>query len=68
MVLSQMPDWQKSFPELLGELNDLWAQVQPKDAERLAANTHCTIIQQGMADVNKQIENLTKRRLAPQQR
>ena len=28
----------------------------------LAANAHCTIIQRGMADANKQIENLTKKK------
>jgi hypothetical protein len=61
-VLSRTPDWQKSFPELLSELNDLRAQVRQKDAELLAANAHCTIIQRGMADANKQIENLTKKK------
>ncbi|KAM6491483.1 hypothetical protein JOM56_013052 [Amanita muscaria] len=61
-VLSQTPDWQKLFPELLGELNDLWAQVRQKDAALLAANAHCTIIQRCMADANKQIENLTKKK------
>ena len=61
-VLSRKPDWQKSFPELLSELNDLRSQVRHKDAELLAANAHCTIIQRGMADANKQIENLTKKK------
>ena len=61
-VLSWMPDWQKSFPELLSEINNLQDQVQQKDTKLLAANTHCTIIQQGMADANKQIESLTKKK------
>jgi hypothetical protein len=61
-VLSRKPDWQKSFPELLSELSELRTQVQQKDAELLATNAHCTIIQRGMADANKQIENLTKKK------
>ena len=44
-VLLQTLDWQKSFPKLLSELNDLRAQVWQEDAELLSANAHCTIIQ-----------------------
>jgi DDE superfamily endonuclease len=62
VILSQKPDWQKSFPELISELNLLRDSLRKSQSELRAANAHCTIVQRKLGDNSVQIDNLTKKK------
>ena len=56
------PDWQRSVPELIAELNQLRDSLKQKEAEIQAANAHCTIMKRALSDANTRVDNLKKKK------
>ena len=60
---SKIPDWEKTKDQLLVENYDLHHKLSQKDALLKAAEAHCMIMTEALADANRQIASMAKKKM-----
>ena len=63
MALSDIPDWKKNTGQLLAEKYNERREHSQTKAQLRAAEAHCTIMAQALADANAQLASMSKKKM-----